>query len=68
AIFDGSVFRPAHPVELRPHTRVRLSIEWSQEETGVSFLDTAQSLNLNGPPDWSVNLDEYLYGDKKNGA
>jgi hypothetical protein len=31
-----------------------------------SFLDTALSLRLAGPPDWSDNLDDYLYGDKKD--
>ena len=28
-----------------------------------SFLRTARSLGLSGPPDWSENLDNYLYGD-----
>lgn len=27
------------------------------------FFETAMSLKLNGPPDWSTNLHEYLYGD-----
>lgn len=27
-----------------------------------SFLLTAQTLNLEGPPDWSMRLREYLYG------
>jgi hypothetical protein len=26
-----------------------------------SFLETARSLNLDGPPDWSSRLEEYLY-------
>lgn len=30
-----------------------------------SFLKVAMSLNLEGPPDWSENLDEYLYHGKK---
>jgi hypothetical protein len=28
-----------------------------------SFLKYAMSLNLEGPEDWSENLEEYLYGD-----
>jgi hypothetical protein len=28
----------------------------------LSSLDVALSLNLDGPPDWSLNLDKYLYG------
>ena len=26
-----------------------------------SFLDTAMSIHLEGPADWSENLDRYLY-------
>jgi hypothetical protein len=33
-------------------------------ETSRSFLQTARSLKLDGPVDWSEKLDEYLYGDK----
>jgi hypothetical protein len=29
-----------------------------------SFLKLAMSLNLEGPEDWSENLEGYLYGDK----
>ena len=31
-----------------------------------AFLETAMRLKLQGPPDWSENLDDYLYGDKKD--
>lgn len=30
-----------------------------------SFLKLAMSLNLEGPEDWSENLDDYLYRGKK---
>ena len=30
-----------------------------------SFLKLAMSLNLEGPEDWSENLEGYLSGDKK---
>ena len=30
------------------------------------WLDIALKANLQGPPDWSEHLDDYLYGDKKN--
>ncbi len=66
AVFDGKVFLPAKPVPLTPNTRVRIIIETmlpNGDET-ASFLQTARSLNLDGPPDWSANLDEYLYGEK----
>ena len=32
------------------------------EDQPRSVLDVAQSLNLEGPPDWSERFDEYLYG------
>lgn len=64
ATFDGSVFRPDQPIELEPNTRVRITIEpaVSSGQESESFLRVAQSLNLDGPPDWSSRLDEYLYG------
>lgn len=67
AIFDGQVFRPAKPVKIQPNTRVRILIEYSETET-ASFLDIAQSLNLEGPADWSQKIDEYLYGKQVNGS
>ena len=30
-------------------------------EAEESFLDTAMSIHLDGPADWSENLDQYLY-------
>jgi hypothetical protein len=65
ATFDGSVFRPAEPIQLEPNTRVRLTVETGTPPAGAptSFLDTAASLNLEGPPDWSANLHRYLYGE-----
>lgn len=66
ATFDGSVFRPTEPVALAPNTSVRLTVEKLSEKTGepYSFLHLARSLNLEGPVDWSENLDEYLYGER----
>ena len=64
AIFDGKVLRPEDALTLEPNTRVRITIE-PVEPTAkgtVSFLDTAISLKLDGPPDWAVNIDTYLYG------
>ncbi len=66
ATFDGNVFRPDEPVGLRPNTRVRLIVEPAEdpERRPQSFLRVARSLKLEGPPDWSSRLDEYLYGAK----
>jgi predicted DNA-binding antitoxin AbrB/MazE fold protein len=65
AIYDGAVLRPDKLLELEHNTRVRLTIETVRPAEGVqqSFLETARSLNLSGPADWSANLDTYLYGD-----
>ena len=65
AVFDGKVLLPAEPIPLEPNTRVRITVEPISSEEGqvASFLDTACSLNLQGPPDWSRNLDKYLYGE-----
>ncbi|MEM8858311.1 MAG: antitoxin family protein [Chloroflexota bacterium] len=63
AVFDGETFRPAEPIQLAPNTRVKIVIETllGESEKIGSFLQTAQSLKLDGPADWSENLDEYLY-------
>jgi predicted DNA-binding antitoxin AbrB/MazE fold protein len=64
AVFDGKVLRPENPLGLEPNTRVRITIETMEPvpERAISFLRTARSLNLDGPPDWALNLDTYLYG------
>jgi hypothetical protein len=58
AIFDGKVFRLDGPVQLEPNTRVRITIETvvTSAKKSESFLSVAQSLNLEGPPDWSSRL------------
>lgn len=60
ATYDGQVLRPEEPLEIPANTRVQLTI--ATPPPARSFLDVAQSLNLNGPPDWSERFDEYLYG------
>ncbi len=65
AIYDGKVFLPVKPLSMKPDTRVRISVVSQDEnEKRVSFLDTARAIDLDGPPDWSEKLDEYLYGEK----
>jgi len=62
--YDGSVLRPDQALPLEPNTRVRVVVEvLPTPKRPASFLATARSLDLSGPPDWSANLDEYLYGD-----
>jgi predicted DNA-binding antitoxin AbrB/MazE fold protein len=63
AVYDGTVLRPDTPLGLAPNTRVRLTVEVLSppKEGSASFLDTARSLDLRGPEDWSEKLDRYLY-------
>ena len=58
AVFDGEVFRPDEPLDLPPDTKVKLTIETAEPERQrtASVLDTAASLNLEGPSDWSVRV------------
>ena len=63
AVFDGSVLRPEGTLDLEPNTRVKITVEaLPPVSRPASFLRTARAQNLSGPPDWSENLDEYLYG------
>ncbi|HJP95821.1 MAG TPA: antitoxin family protein [Candidatus Saccharimonadales bacterium] len=69
AVFDGEVLRPQEPLELQPNTKVRITIEESPtaKPNSKSFLQTARSLNLEGPADWSERIEEYLYGNRTDG-
>ena len=68
ATFDGKVLCPESPIKIKPNTRVRLTIETFEkpEKKKKSFLQTAKSLKIDGPSDWSDKFEEYLYDkDKK---
>jgi hypothetical protein len=79
ATFDGEVFRPTQPVSLEPNTAVKLTVEAATptetaEQIGTktgkpySFFDVARSIRItDGPPDWSANVDKYLYGENLHG-
>lgn len=58
AVYDGSVLRPETALELPPNTRARVTVEPLPTSTPAaqSFLDTAISLNLDGPADWSASV------------
>jgi len=76
ARFDGEAFYPEEPMAIAPNTRVLLTVETEEPTRGksvdsvpvkgepYSFLKFAKSLNLEGPADWSENLDDYLYRGK----
>jgi predicted DNA-binding antitoxin AbrB/MazE fold protein len=65
AVFDGTVLQPQQPLNLVAGTRVRIIVESivpNNVEQPKTFLQTAQSLQLQGKPDWSEQVDQYLYG------
>lgn len=75
ATFDGEVFRPDEPVDLEPNTKAKIIIDEPKKLKLVekpkkgkgepyAFLKYLESVDLDGPPDFSSNLDEYLYGGK----
>ena len=63
ATFDGQVLYPDEPIQLAPNTRVRITIETIEpsQPARPSFLQTARTLNLEGPGEWSEKIDQYLY-------
>jgi hypothetical protein len=67
ATFDGTTFHPEQPVAIPPNTRVLLTVEAVACEPRLvkptSFVDTALSLRIDGPSDWSSRVDHYLYGN-----
>lgn len=64
-VYDGSVFRPTTPPDLKPNTRYTISI---QEELPVRAEETAWEVlhrlagSVAGPEDGSQEHDHYLYG------
>ncbi len=67
AVFDGEVLRPDRPLKLEPNTRVTLVVTTPDaSEPSESFLDTAMSIKLEGPADWSENLDRYQYEPRRS--
>jgi hypothetical protein len=66
AIFDGTSLQLQEPLNLAIGTRVRIiveSIESIEQIQPKTFLQTARSLQLQGEPDWSEKIDQYLYGE-----
>jgi predicted DNA-binding antitoxin AbrB/MazE fold protein len=67
ANFDGEVFRPLKAVDLPANTRVQLLVNLEEANAAsASFLDVAEGLQLVGPSDWSVRVNEYLNAERKN--
>jgi hypothetical protein len=69
-IFDGNVFLPEDPVNLKPNTHILATIEQITPPRNKkdSFIHTAVNIKLEGPEDWSERLEEYLYGTSHNAS
>jgi hypothetical protein len=80
AHFDGEALRPEAPVALPKNVRLRVTVV--ESEAGVEkpdgdskrgpFRDIFAEIEaehglIEGPPDWSAELDHYLYGTPKRG-
>lgn len=70
ATYDGKVLLPEEPLDLPPNTRVTVTIDGQSEEAPLKpyeGLRAIAALNIDGPPDSSERLHEYLYGVKRDG-
>jgi predicted DNA-binding antitoxin AbrB/MazE fold protein len=69
AIYDGKVFRPEEPVNLKPDSEVQLLITTPDEnkspKKGKSLLRSVAAMNMEGPSDWSEHFEDYLNGTKR---
>jgi hypothetical protein len=66
AVFDGTALQLESPLNLAVGTRVRIIVEsivTDEQKQPKSFFQTAKSLKLQGDPDWSEKIDDYLYGE-----
>jgi hypothetical protein len=65
AVFDGHVFRPTEKISLSLDKKYLLRIqEIPLNENELNPIDILDSLTgtLEGPEDWAINHDKYLYG------
>lgn len=80
AQFDGESLRPEAPIALPQNVRLRVTVvaespvetpasgtEPQSEKRGLFSDLLDESLLIDGPADWSRELDHYLYGTPKRG-
>ena len=67
AIYDGKVLRPKRKLEIKPNTTVMVTVKSvkAKRVPKKSFLDVIEKLNVEAPPDWSENIEEYLQAEKR---
>ena len=65
AIYDGEALRPDGPLDLKEGARVRVTLDEDVEEGApYSSLILLREMKLDGPPDWSERINEYLTGEQ----
>lgn len=66
-IYDGEVLRLCNPVKLKKNNHYRVLIEIEEEEVSGNAWDVLKSMTgtIEGPEDWSEELDHYLYNTPK---
>jgi hypothetical protein len=67
-VYDGQVLRPEEPLDLEVNARYSVTIEpVAPEEDQRTAWDVLDELTgtIEAPPDWSAELDHYLYGTPK---
>ena len=73
--YRNGAFHPAEPLDLPEGTQVEIQVEAADEPLSDSaaepldpepyaFLRALSEANLDGPPDWSENINDYLTGRK----
>ena len=67
AIYDGKVLRPKRKLEIKPNTAVMVTVKSikARRIPKKSFLDVIEKLNVEAPPDWSENIEEYRQAEKR---
>ncbi len=69
ATFDGLTFHPVDTIDLKANTEYLITIEEIDHDAKkgpINFL-LKHAGEVEGPPDWSVEHDHYLYGTPKQG-
>jgi hypothetical protein len=70
AVFDGEALRPDGPVDLVTNRRYRVHVE-PVDDPAVTGNESAWDVlaqlagSIEGPTDWAVEHDHYLYGSPK---
>jgi hypothetical protein len=76
-VFDGEVLRPVERLELEPNTRYRVVILPAESARQGELASRPRSVwdcldemegTVEGPGDWSAELDHYLYGTPRRGG